>query len=85
MWPISLFLASLLNITTEVATIAALAAVLVLTAPARTLIAVAVVLAVAAIPLITTRRVWTRAGAEQKALEEQQLHVLQQSLGLSRR
>ncbi len=76
-----LFLASLLNITTEVATIAALAAVLVLTAPARTLIAVAVVLAVAAIPLITTRRVWTRAGAEQKALEERQLHVLQQSLG----
>jgi len=76
-----LFLASLLNITTEGATIAALAAVLIVTAPARTLVAVVVILVVAAIPLIMTRRVWTRAGADQKALEERQLHVLQQSLG----
>ncbi len=76
-----LFLASLLNITTEVATIAALAVVLVMTAPGRTLIAVAVVLAAAAVPMVMTRRVWTRAGEDQKALEEKQLHVLQQSLG----
>ena len=76
-----LFLASLLNITTEVATIAALAGVLVLRAPARTLIAVGVVLAAAAVPMVMTRRVWTRAGEEQKTLEEKQLHVLQQSLG----
>ena len=76
-----LFLASLLNITTEVVTILALAAVLIITAPARTLIAVAVVLAAAAMPMVMTRRVWTRAGEDQKALEEKQLHVLQQSLG----
>ncbi len=73
--------ASALNIVAEIATIAALVAVLVLTAPGRALAAVALVLAVVAIPLVATRRLWVRSGADQKVLEEQQLHALQQSLG----
>jgi ATP-binding cassette subfamily C protein len=73
--------ASLINIFAEVATLAALTIVLLLTAPSRTLAAVGIVLAVVAIPVIATRRVWTRWGERSKRFEEQQLHVLQQSLG----
>jgi len=73
--------ASVLNITAELATMTALITVLAVTAPAPTLIAVGFVIAVVAIPLAVTRRVWRRWGARLKLLEEQQLHVLQQSLG----
>jgi ATP-binding cassette subfamily C protein len=73
--------ASVVNIFAEVATLAALTVVLLLTAPSRTLAAVGIVLAVVAIPVIATRRVWTRWGERSKRFEEQQLHVLQQSLG----
>jgi ATP-binding cassette subfamily C protein len=76
-----LIAASVLNIIAELATMTALIAVLAVTAPTATLIAVGLVLAVVAIPLVTTRRVWHRWGARMKQLEEQQLHVLQQSLG----
>lgn len=76
-----LIAASLLNITAELATMAALITVLAVTAPAPTLIAVGLVIAVVAVPLAATRRVWRRWGTRLKLLEEQQLHVLQQSLG----
>lgn len=76
-----LVLASAVNILAEVATIAALMAVVAFTAPLQAIGAVGVVLAVVAIPLVVARRLWMRSGERQKAMEEQQLHVLQQSLG----
>lgn len=76
-----LFLGSLVNLLTEVAIVAALVAVLAVTTPPQALIAVAAVLAIAAMPMIFTRRTWVRAGERQKVLEAQQFHVLQQSLG----
>jgi ATP-binding cassette subfamily C protein len=76
-----LIAASMVNIFAEVATLIAMAAVLLATAPARTLIAVAVVLIFVAVPVTATRRWWIRWGERNKAFEEQQLHVLQQSLG----
>jgi ATP-binding cassette, subfamily B, bacterial PglK len=76
-----LIAASALNILAEAATTIGLIAVLAYTAPAQALAGVALVLALVAIPLVATRRLWIRAGTRQKALEEQQLHVLQQSLG----
>jgi ATP-binding cassette, subfamily B, bacterial PglK len=76
-----LIAASALNIISEVATMIALVGVLAFAAPAPTLAAVAAVIAVVAIPLSVTRRVWHRWGERHKDLEEQQLHILQQSLG----
>ena len=76
-----LMVASALNIISEAATIVALVMVLAVTAPPAVLGAIALVLAIVAIPLVATRRLWIRSGERQKALEEQQLHVLQQSLG----
>jgi ABC-type multidrug transport system fused ATPase/permease subunit len=76
-----LVVGSLLSILTEGATIVALFLVLAYSAPPAALGIVAVVVALAAIPLVLTRRAWARFGAQQKLLEEQQLHVLQQSLG----
>jgi ATP-binding cassette, subfamily B, bacterial PglK len=76
-----LIAASAVNIFAEVATLTALIAVLVVTAPLRTVLAVAVVLSVMALPVIATRSVWLRWGERGKKFEEQQLHVLQQSLG----
>jgi ABC-type multidrug transport system fused ATPase/permease subunit len=76
-----LMVVSALNIVAEAATIGALSAVLALTAPPAVLGSIAIVLALVAIPLVATRRLWIRIGEEQKTLEEQQLHVLQQSLG----
>jgi ATP-binding cassette subfamily C protein len=76
-----LIAASVINIFAEVATLAALIAVLVATAPSRTLLAVGVVLVIVGIPVIATRRVWRRWGERARRFEEQQLHVLQQSLG----
>jgi ATP-binding cassette subfamily C protein len=73
--------ASVLNIFTEITTIAALIAVVAFAAPIRTLATVAVVFAVVAVPIVLTRRVWLRSGARLKQLDEQQIHILQQSLG----
>ena len=73
--------ASVLNIIAELATMSALVVVLAVTAPAPTLIAVGLVLAVVTIPILTTRRAWHRWGERMKRLEEQQLHILHQSLG----
>jgi ABC-type multidrug transport system fused ATPase/permease subunit len=76
-----LFIGSMINLLAEIATIGVLVGVLAVTAPPQTLVTVAAVLAIAAIPMIATRRVWVRAGERQCTLETEQLHVLQQSLG----
>jgi ATP-binding cassette, subfamily B, bacterial PglK len=76
-----LIAASVINIFAEVITLAALVGVLLSTAPPRTIVAVAIVLVMVVIPVIATRRVWVRWGERAKKFEEQQLHVLQQSLG----
>jgi ATP-binding cassette subfamily C protein len=76
-----LVVGSAINIVAEVATMAALVVVLVMTAPPPALGIVAAVIGLAAVPLVLTRRAWSRAGLRQKQLEAQQLHVLQQSLG----
>jgi ABC-type multidrug transport system fused ATPase/permease subunit len=72
---------SAVNILAETVTIAALAMVLVVSAPPITLIAVALVLAVVLVPIVLTRRSWERIGEEERGLFQRQLHVLQQSLG----
>lgn len=73
--------ASVVNILAESITIAALIVVLALAAPGQTLAAVAVVLAIVAVPFFATRRWWLRWGQRHRDLEEQQLQLLQQSLG----
>jgi ATP-binding cassette, subfamily B, bacterial PglK len=69
------------NLCSEIATLVAIAAVLIASAPPRTLIALVTVLLVVMVPIVLTRRVWVRWGDRNKVLEQQQLHVLQQSLG----
>ena len=69
------------NILAEVVTIAALTAVLIVSAPPVTLVSVAVVLALVAVPIVMTRRAWERIGETERAQHQQQLHLLQQSLG----
>ena len=76
-----LIAASVVNIFAEIATLSALIAVLVVSAPSRALLAVGTVLVIVAVPVVATRRVWRRWGEHAKRFEEQQLHVLQQSLG----
>jgi ATP-binding cassette subfamily C protein len=72
---------SALTVLTEATTIAALVAVLAFSAPPTALVIVVIVIAFAALPLVVTRRAWVRFGTQQKQLEGQQLHILQQSLG----
>lgn len=72
---------SAINILAEIVIIAALAIVLMAAAPPITLIAVAIVLALVLIPIVLTRRSWERIGETERELYQQQLHVLQQSLG----
>ena len=72
---------SAVNILAEAVTIAALAIVLIVSAPVITVITVAVVLGVVLVPIVLTRRSWERIGAAERALHQQQLHLLQQSLG----
>jgi len=72
---------SAVNILAEAVTIAALAMVLLSAAPPITLIAVAMVLAVVIAPIVLTRRAWERIGETERVLLQQQLQVLQQSLG----
>lgn len=76
-----LVVGSAVNILAEGVTIAALTMVLLAAAPPITLIAVAAVLAVVIAPIVMTRRAWERIGEHERVLLEQQLHVLQQSLG----
>ena len=72
---------SAVNILAEIVTIAALAIVLLVSAPPITLITVAIVLGLVLVPIILTRRSWERIGATERRLFQQQLHLLQQSLG----
>jgi len=72
---------SAVSILAEVVTIAALALVLLGAAPPITLIAVIIVLAVVAGPIVMARRSWERIGETERDLLQQQLQVLQQSLG----
>ncbi|MEW6320428.1 MAG: ABC transporter ATP-binding protein [Acidobacteriota bacterium] len=72
---------SYVNIAAEGATILALVAVLVATAPPSALGGVALVLIVAGAFILLTRRLWSVWGEALHALHERQLHLLQQSLG----
>jgi ATP-binding cassette, subfamily B, bacterial PglK len=72
---------SAVNVLAEVVIIAALALVLIASAPPITLVTVAVVLSLVLIPIVITRRSWERIGESERELYQQQLHVLQQSLG----
>ena len=72
---------SAINILAEAVIIAALAIVLLLSAPPITLATVVVVLALVLVPIVMTRRAWERIGESERQLYQQQLHLLQQSLG----
>ncbi len=72
---------SAVNILAEAVTIAALALVLLSAAPPITMAAVTIVLAVLVGPIVLMRRSWERVGEAERTLQQQQLHVLQQSLG----
>jgi len=72
---------SAVNILSEVVIIAALAIILVISAPPVTLVTVGIVLALVLIPIVMTRRSWERIGESERQLYQQQLHLLQQSLG----
>lgn len=75
---------SAVNILSEAVTLVALAGALVLTAPPATLLGLALVLLAIVFPILLMRRRWARWSDRTKALEEQQLHVLQQSLGAAK-
>jgi ATP-binding cassette subfamily C protein len=72
---------SAVNILAEIITIAALGVVLLVSAPPITLITVAIVLGLVLVPIVVTRRSWEQIGATERRLFQQQLHLLQQSLG----
>lgn len=72
---------SAVSILAEAVIILALAAVLIVSAPPITLVAVGIVLALVLVPIVLTRRSWDTIGEAERALHQQQLHLLQQSLG----
>ena len=72
---------SAINIFAEAIIVLALAIVLLASAPPITLVTVAIVLALVLIPIVITRRSWERIGETERQLFQQQLHLLQQSLG----
>ncbi|HTH26380.1 MAG TPA: ABC transporter transmembrane domain-containing protein, partial [Vicinamibacterales bacterium] len=72
---------SAINILAEAVIIFALSVVLIVSAPPITLITVAIVLALVLIPIVMTRRSWERIGESERQLYQQQLHLLNQSLG----
>jgi ATP-binding cassette subfamily C protein len=72
---------SVVNVLAEVVIIIALALVLVVSAPPITLVTIAIVLALVVVPVVLTRRSWERIGEEERQLYQQQLHLLNQSLG----
>src|SRR5688572_9287279 len=72
---------SAVNIFAEVVIIIALALVLIVSAPPITTVTIAIVLGLVLIPIVLTRRSWQRIGEHERALHQQQLHLLQQSLG----
>jgi ABC-type multidrug transport system fused ATPase/permease subunit len=72
---------SAVNILAEAVIIAALAIVLLVSAPPVTLITIAIVLGLVVVPIVLTRRSWERIGESERQLYQQQLHLLHQSLG----
>jgi ATP-binding cassette subfamily C protein len=72
---------SAISLFAEIATITALATVVIMSAPPITLVSIAVVLAFVLVPIVMTRRAWSRVGESERALHQHQLHLLQQSLG----
>jgi ATP-binding cassette, subfamily B, bacterial PglK len=72
---------SAVNIFAEAVIILALATVLVMSAPPITLVTVGIVLAVVLVPIVLTRRAWEHIGESERTLHQQQLQLLQQSLG----
>ncbi|MBY0493167.1 MAG: ABC transporter ATP-binding protein/permease [Cyanobacteria bacterium] len=72
---------SAVNILAEVVIILALSLVLLFSAPPITLITVAIVLGLVLIPIVLTRRSWERIGESERQLYQQQLHLLNQSIG----
>jgi ABC-type multidrug transport system fused ATPase/permease subunit len=72
---------SAVSIFAEVMIVVALAIVLVAAAPPVTLVAIAIVLGLVLIPIVLTRRAWVAIGESERTLHQQQLYLLQQSLG----
>ena len=72
---------SAVNILAETVIILALAIVLLVSAPPITLITLAIVFGLVLVPIVMTRRSWERIGESERALYQQQLHLLNQSLG----
>ena len=72
---------SAINIFAEAVIVLALAIVLLASAPPITLVTVAIVLGLVLVPIVITRRSWERIGETERQLFQQQLHLLQQSLG----
>ncbi len=72
---------SAVNILAEAITIAALAAVLIVSSPPILLVTIGVILAFVLVPIVLTRRASERIGETERALYTRQMHLLQQSLG----
>jgi ABC-type multidrug transport system fused ATPase/permease subunit len=72
---------SAIHILAEIVVIVALAIVLILSAPPITLVTVALVLALVLVPVVMTRQSWQRIGETERQLFQQQLSLMQQSLG----
>jgi ABC-type multidrug transport system fused ATPase/permease subunit len=72
---------SAVNIFAEAVIILALAVVLIVSAPPITVATIGIVLALVLVPIVLTRRAWVSIGERERALHQQQLHLLQQSLG----
>jgi ATP-binding cassette subfamily C protein len=72
---------SAIKVLAEVVIIIALAIILLISAPPITLVTVGIVLVLVLIPIVITRRSWERIGETERHLYQQQLHLLQQSLG----
>jgi len=72
---------SAVNIFAEAVIILALSVVLLVSAPPITLITVAIVLGLVLIPIVMSRRSWERIGESERELYQQQLHLLNQSIG----
>ena len=72
---------SAVNILAEAITIAALAAVLIVSSPPILLVTIGVILAFVLVPIVMTRRASERIGEAERELYTRQLHLLQQSLG----
>ena len=72
---------SAVNVLVESVVILALALVVIFTAPPITLVTVAIVIAVVLIPIVMTRRAWEKIGDTERELHQEQLALLQQSIG----